>query len=265
MSLNPQKYKISVIGSGNLAFRLSIALKEAGHRILSINGRNSSDVSKLYAIVGDKQLVNSPSNIEASDIVIITVPDNAIEKVSIDLKKSLEHLKKSPVILHCSGSVPLSVLDGWSDAGVLYPLMTLSKSKAVDFKIVPFFIEYTSTKVRDILINICNSFGSEYKISSEEERLRMHIAAVFISNFVNYLASLSFDISRPNQIYLMPLAIETIRKAFLSEDPSRVQTGPAARNDIETIKKHLDSLKDRDEHHDVYSILTDFIIKQTNK
>jgi len=80
-----------------------------------------------------------------------------------------------------------------------------------------------------------------------------------VSNFVNYITGLAFDLSKPNHMFLMPLAIETIRKAFLYEHPSLVQTGPAIRGDDETIEKHLSLLIDNSPHKEVYKLITEYI------
>ena len=72
----------------------------------------------------------------------------------------------------------------------------------------------------------------------------LHLAAVFVNNFTNHMlvqgreialkAGFSFEI-------LSPLIQETIAKA-LELGPENSQTGPAVRNDKNTIEKHLELL-----------------------
>jgi len=100
---------------------------------------------------------------------------------------------------------------------------------------------------------------------NSDERLKIHLAAVFVSNFINYMVGLAFDLSKPNQTFLMPLAIETVRKAFLYEHPSLVQTGPAKRGDINTLEKHLKLLNGMKEHREVYEILSKLIADKPAK
>ncbi len=263
-------YKISFIGYGNLAYRLSMAFRAAGITVDYIYGRDMDEASKLAYILNkpenshtkDQPLVKATPNLgmlASSDIVILSVTDRSISDVAGLITKTPEFKKYSPTILHCSGACPLSLLDNFSNSGVLYPLMTLSKTKPVDFSLVPFFIEFTGERAEKQLIDICNILKSEYRISESHERLKLHTAAVYVSNFINYLTGLAFDISKPNQMFLMPLAIETIRKAFLYEHPSLVQTGPAIRGDMDTVEKHRELLKDRLEHKAVYEMLSGFI------
>ncbi len=266
-------YKISIWGSGNVAYRLSIALKAAGHTIQYICGRNMDSADKLAHILNKKE--NNPHNIfektiatsdftllSNSDVVIMAVSDDSIEKLAIDFSSSLHESGKKTILLHTSGASPIDLLSSNSAYGVLYPLMTLSKIKPVEFRLVPFFIESSDKEVEKVLIDLVNSLGSEYKVSDSAERLQIHLSAVYVSNFVNYIIGLAFDLSKPNQTFLMPLAIETVRKAFLYEHPSIVQTGPAKRGDFKTMEKHLELLRDLPEHKEVYERISELIANQ---
>ncbi len=263
-----KSYKISFIGCGNLAYRLSMALKSSGHHVEYIFGRDANEAQKLTYILNKPESVNnSPfltsstenlSDLFKSQIVILAVNDNSIIDVADGLKSIGSDFTKT-TILHCSGATDISPLKSFVNHGVLYPLMTLSKTKPVDFSIVPFFIEHSNKKVQDELTNICYSLNSEYREVDSKSRLKIHLAAVYVSNFVNYITGLAFDLSKPNHMFLMPLAIETIRKAFLYEHPSLVQTGPAIRGDGETIEKHLSLLIDNSPHKEVYKLITEYI------
>ena len=125
------------------------------------------------------------------------------------------------------------------------------------------FLQGSDSSAREMLTSIVYSLGAEYRFCDSSERLRTHLAAVYVSNFFNYLTGLAFEISRPNQTLLLPLAIETVRKAFLYEDPFAVQTGPAKRGDYETIRKHLEILKDYPEQEHIYQELTNLILKRS--
>lgn len=269
---NRGRYNIAVAGCGNLSFRLSIALKSAGHSLSVVYGRDIREAEKLVYILNKPEVTGEGRfNTKATDdlkglkdaeIILIAVSDNAIEEISSALNEELSKINKYPVILHCSGATSVNILNIWPQYGVFYPLMTLSKTKPVDFKLIPFFLEANKSEVIDILISLSFSLGSEYKICNSQERLKVHTAAVFVSNFVNYLTGLAYDIAGNNQMFLMPLAIETVRKAFLYEHPSIVQTGPAVRDDKETMKKHLEMIKDMEDHKEVYEMISKLILKQ---
>lgn len=267
--------KISIIGTGNAGFRLALALKSAGFEIPFVINR-SIEAALLLASILNKPENNlytlpqtiasdNPSNADGSDVIIIAVSDDAIPEILSLINKINSVVIGDTTVCHISGGTHLSILSHLPSFGVFYPLMTLSKNKPVDFTLVPFLLEYSDEKSGDKLEFICKALGSEFTVTDSEQRLKMHIAAVFVSDFINYLASLSYDISVPNHVYLLPIALETVRKAFLYGDPAVVQRGPAKRGDICTVEKHLEVLKGSDEHFEVYKKLSDLIIKQTKK
>lgn len=269
-------YRISIWGTGNVAYRLSLALKAAGHPIPYICGRNEESGQKLVHILNKSD--NNPHKISEethftkdftllkdSDVIILAVSDKVIKPLAEELSREVLKGDKIPLLVHTSGATSIEALDAYPFNGVFYPLMTLSKIKPVDFRLVPFLIESSAGEGEEILARIVYSLGAEHKISTSEERLKLHLAAVYVSNFVNYITGLAFDLSVPNQILLTPLAIETVRKAFLYEHPSLVQTGPAKRGDTETIEKHLHLLEGKDEHKLVYETLSKLIKEQKKK
>ncbi len=273
-------YKISVWGTGNVAFRLSVALKHAGHIIEYVCGRDEDSGNKIVRILNKEEegkinpffketsFTNDFTKLVQSDIIILAVSDDAVEELSAKFSSLFQRSEfkndnntKTPLVVHTSGASPMKCLSQNNHYGVFYPLMTLSKIKPVDFKIIPFLLEASDHQSEKILADLAFSLGSEYRLCDSSERLRTHLAAVYVSNFVNYLAGLAFDLAKSNHVFLMPLAIETVRKAFLYDHPSIVQTGPAKRGDLKTINKHLSILKDYPEHEAVYRMLTNLILE----
>lgn len=256
-----ESYTISIIGGGNVAFRLSIALQKAGHTIESIYNRDTEKAEQIIRAVkrykGSPILAKNIGELKQSQIILVCVSDTAIGQIA----KQLSH--SNSIIAHTSGATDINILEnnGIKNAGVFYPLMTLSKNKDIDFKIVPFLIESNNIAINNTLIQLVKSLKAEYKICSSKERLKMHTAAVFATNFVNYMLSLSYDISSPDFVFLLPSVIESVRKAFLNT-PAVSQTGPALREDINTIDKHIQYLQENNYpiEKDVYEYLTKKII-----
>lgn len=274
--MNYKKYKISIVGTGNVAYRLSLALNAAGMELIYIMGRDREEAAKLAYILNkpengsptrkyETQVASESVKLFESDIIILAVSDNSIEEVSDLIFRDSALSAHNTTIIHCSGACDASLLGKFKNYGVLYPLMTLSKTKPVDFALIPFFLEASNSQVKEQLTDLCYALKSEYRFTNSEERLKLHLAAVYVSNFVNHLTGLAYDISKPNQMFLMPLAIETIRKAFLYEHPALVQTGPAVRGDYETIEKHLKLLEDMPLHKEIYDLVTTQIIKRKTK
>lgn len=258
-------YTVSIIGAGNVAYRMALFLQAAGHSVECVCARNMKKCEKVVRALkrgrSNAFATTDFSSVPESDITIIAVSDNAIKEVA----SLLPH--KGAFIVHTSGATPMSVLTeaGLTNVGVLYPLMTLSMNKDLDIRLVPFLLEAENNKGKDILIGIINSIKAEYKVCDSRKRLQFHTAAIFTTNFINYSLSLAYDISYPDFTFLLPSAIESVRKAFLNT-PAASQTGPAKRGDTGTIGKHIDVLSEERfaEHLEVYKFLTEKIYKKYN-
>lgn len=258
-------YKINIIGAGNVAFRMALFLQGAGHSIECVYARDMEKAEKIVRALkrgkSDVVAVDNMEDIPHSDITILAVSDNAIMQVA----SQLPH--KNDFTVHTSGATPMSVLSdaGLTNCGIFYPLMTLSMNKDIDIRLVPFLLEYSSDNGKEILVDIVNSLKAEYKICDSYKRLQFHTAAIFTTNFINYSLSLAYDISHPDFVFLLPSAIESVRKAFLNT-PAVSQTGPAKRGDTNTINIHIEVLSNEKfaEHLEVYKFLTEKIYKKYN-
>jgi predicted short-subunit dehydrogenase-like oxidoreductase (DUF2520 family) len=247
---------IVIIGSGNVAAVLGRKFKDAGHDILQIYSRNASAASAL-AYEMDSESTNYKSLINRNaEVYIIAVNDDAIDDVTDNL------FLPGKVVAHTAASVPKDVLKNVSPHyGVFYPLQILRK-EVNELPEVPVFVDGSDEKAKKILEKLARSVaGKHITMAGDEERLKLHVAAVVVSNFVNHLYVLAEDYCNKEGLdfqQLLPLMEETVLgKKTLS--PSKAQTGPAIRHDAETIQKHLELLKDHPQLKNVYILLTESI------
>lgn len=269
-------YSVSFIGAGNVAFRLSLALLDKGYNITSLYNRRPERGGKIIKALntnGSKAILSEDiSGTFLSDIVIISVSDDAYPEVIASIRTALENTTPEhlPLFFHTSGATGLDVLNPLKDfgcgVGVLYPMMTLSKNKIVDFSDAPFLLEASSQNVLSVLEAISDSLNSEYFVCDSKKRLRMHTAAVFSCNFVNYMLSLAFEVAGDAHTLLLPCTIEMVRKSFLNS-PESALTGPAKRGDMKTIEKHLKLLDELglQEHKIMYQEITDNLLKRNKQ
>ena len=250
--------RVSIIGSGNLAQHLIVAFsKTTDIELVQVFARKDAAVAHLTS--PDKIYTNF-NDIIAADLFIIAITDDAITEVSAAIPFSNE------LVVHTSGSVSIEAIDNKNRPGVFYPLQTFSKSKEVDFKTIPICIETKNEKDFQILEKVAKSISNTvYKINSEQ-RKALHIAAVFVCNFVNHLYQIGNNICIKNDLpfdILKPLIQETANK-ILTLSPNQAQTGPAKRKDIQTINAHLSFLSD-DNQKEIYKMLTKSIIDNGKK
>lgn len=254
MSVN-SKPNIVFIGAGNLATNLAIALYKTDYKILQVYSRSQESAETLSSKI-NSSFTTSPINIiKDADLYIISVPDKAIKEVVEQMP-----LYKG-IVVHTSGSTDVSVLSKFeiNGYGVFYPFQTFSKNRIVSFENIPICIEANNDDTYNKLYQIASSISKLSIKMDSSTRSWLHLTGVFTNNFTNHLLSLSQQISKGKGFdfnLLKPLAIETIHKAF-DINPINAQTGPAARFDNDTIKLHVEKLKEYSpELADIYKALT---------
>lgn len=250
-------YKIVLIGAGNVATQLGLALQEAKHTIVQVYSKSKTSSSTLAKLLKCKQ-TNSPGKIDKTgDIYIIAVKDDAIAKVVKQLKLS------NQIVVHTSGSVAMDILKPASkNYGVFYPLQTFSKTKKAEFKTIPICLEAKNPNTLKVLQSIGKSISNNVQTIDSEQRKFIHVAAVFACNFTNHFYSIASDILESKKLsldILKPLIEETSNK-IKNSCPDEMQTGPAIRGDKKTMNTHLKLLKNK-EHKKLYKLISKSIMQ----
>lgn len=248
---------IVLLGTGNVAYHLFNAIRSStSAQILQVYGRNAD---RLKDFEGLTAVTTIPKTILEADLYLMPVKDDAIPEVSATLKA------KKGLVAHTSGAVPLTRLDN-QRRGVFYPLQTFTRQIPVDFSQVPICLEAENTKDFKLLEQLANSLSGIVCRMSSEQRLQLHLAAIFANNFTNHFYYLAEEICRNKEIdfeLLFPLIQETANKIrFLP--PKMAQTGPARRQDVDTIQKHLAMLSNP-EQQKVYDVISHSIQKLYEK
>ncbi|MGZ8559712.1 MAG: Rossmann-like and DUF2520 domain-containing protein [Chitinophagaceae bacterium] len=247
---------IVIIGSGNVAAVLGRKFMAAGHKIVQIVSRNASAASGL-AYEWDTESANYLTLInQHADVYIIAVSDNALDELIGQLKLP------GKVVAHTAGSVSKEILKNVTrHYGVFYPLQSLRK-EIDSLPVIPVFFEGSDELATNTLQKLAQSVSFEQATSAgAEDRLKMHIAAVLVNNFTNHLYVLAEKYCQKEGIsfsLLLPLIEETVRR-LKTTSPSESMTGPATRLDMDTIRKHIELLKDYPQLQKIYKLITESI------
>lgn len=241
------------MGSGNVAYHLSKAFQENKIPVSQLFGRNEND---LNFISEQLQIPFSTTQLQDADLYLICVSDGSISEVSKLITK------ENCLVAHTSGSLPKEILEGNFRKASFYPLQTFSKSKDLDYKEVPFFVESDDDNDLELLKNLALNISEKVMVSTYEKRKYIHLTAVFACNFVNHLFARAKEISDSQEIpfdYFLPLIKETTAKIEILE-PKFAQTGPAIRNDERVLKAHEDLITDEEQLR-IYKIMNESIKK----
>jgi predicted short-subunit dehydrogenase-like oxidoreductase (DUF2520 family) len=167
--------------------------------------------------------------------MLITLRDESIAPF-------LKDLGRVPCVLaHTAGALSINELNRSAESfGVLYPLQSLRK----EIQIIPplsILVDGNRAETREYLTKCAESIAGTVITADDETRLKYHLAATLVNNFTNHLfAQTEIFCKRENISFsvLQPLMEETVHR-LRHVSPVEAQTGPAIRDDHNTIDKHL--------------------------
>lgn len=236
-------YKVGVIGSGNVASHFVSALKKNGYEVV-VCEHPSKAADTEYARVA------------ACEVVVIAVKDDVINEVAGRISET------EALVVHTSGSVSVDALKPIRRRGSLYPLQTLSKQAEIDFRSrVPLLFDAVDVSDELKLKLLAESLSDTVIRCSDADRRKIHLAAVFVSNFVNIMIHCGGKVvgDEFDMTMFQPLVNETVRKVFEMGSENAL-TGPARRKDLNTIDIQLKSLSSHPEEKKIYEAVTKYIL-----
>lgn len=249
--------KVVLIGSGNVSTVLGRMIVNAGHTVLQVVSRNLAHAHALAEELHATSTEYISVVNQDADIYIISVSDNALPAVARDLR-----LTQKQLVVHTTGAASMQVLQECSPRyGVLYPLQSLRKERQV-LPLVPLLTDGVNGEVRESLAGFAASLSPVSGNASDEQRMKLHIGAVLVSNFTNFLYAQADSYCKKEGLsfaHLQPLIEETALR-LREAAPADVQTGPAIRRDTVTIEKHLQLLAAYPELAQLYQQLSNAIM-----
>ena len=249
--------KVVLLGAGNVAFHLGRVLTEKGIRISQIYNRSHNGLQKIAAVSKSKTTTDLNKIELDADMYIIAVADNGIASTASLLSQCIT---PESIVVHTSGSTSVEVLlPFFKNSGVLYPLQSLNKELPVNFENVPLFITANNDITKETITILADQISNKVRFIEDEQRIKLHVPAVVVNNFVNHLYAYTYDFCQEESLeldYLLPLIEETANRLKEGRHPAVLQTGPAIRKDHKTIKKHREHLSEFPEFRKLYNYIT---------
>jgi predicted short-subunit dehydrogenase-like oxidoreductase (DUF2520 family) len=250
----PADTKIVLIGAGNVATRMGIALQAKGFTIAQVYSRTPASAETLGNKLQTKFTHRLQAIDTAADLYLFSLKDSALPEI----------LKNFPsvngLLVHTSGCLSLAIFNECKSGrqGVLYPLQTFGKLREISFDTLPFFIEANNPKDEDWLEMIASTLSRRVVRLSSDRRKQLHLAAVFACNFTNHLYALAAELLEKQNLpwdLLLPLIRETAAKVT-ELHPRKAQTGPAIRGDQNVMDSHLEMLKEDPDKQELYRTIS---------
>ncbi len=254
-------YKTGFIGAGKVGISLGKYLFDEGLSGATLCGYYSKSMSSsefAAKFTNSKQFKDLKTIVEECEILIITTPDDVIVKVWEEISK---YNIQNKIVCHCSGSLSSGIFFKAANKGVkvcsMHPLMAVSNREKSFIKMKDsFFTLEGDEQAVGLMARMLKEKGNSFKIIDSLNKVKYHAASVYMSNLVIGISNMAFELmkecgfSEKEAIDSMKfLALGNLEKLFQS-DPKNALTGPIERNDLKTVKRHLDLLesmkKDRD-------------------
>ncbi len=243
--------KVGFIGAGKVGTAMALALSRAGYPVVAVASRSLSSAQRLEAQVdGCRTFAGVDSVAQVSDLVFVTVPDDAIAAVAAEVA-----WRPGQMVVHCSGSLAAGVLEParriGAAVGGLHPLQTFADSEraadALDGS--TFGLEAEDAGLSAVLGDMVEALGGTAVLLRAEDKPLYHAAAVVACNYLVTLFALAtglwdaFGVSQQVAARaLLPLVRGTLANLETVGLPAGL-TGPIARGDAGTVRKHMVALK----------------------
>lgn len=251
-----------IAGTGNTAWFMATRLVKAGNKCLGVWGRNVEHANTLAEAINAPVLHELYQIKDDADGCILAITDNAIEEVASQL--SFVHT----TLIHTAGSISRMVLQPYAQhAGIMWPVYSIVKDDLPKHREIPIVIKGITEHSEDILKKFVADISDICYTISWEQRQWLHLCAVLSNNFVNHMMAISEEICNKQHIpfsLLYPIVNQTTER-IKHASPRKLQTGPAKRNDQNTIQKHLEILAQTPQWQELYKSVTTSIDKMYRK
>ncbi len=247
-----RKLKVGFIGAGAVASALAAGLAQRGYDIAAVSSRGFASAIRLAdtlpacAACRENQLVA-----DWTDLVIIATPDDAIAPVCETVT-----WRTGQMVVHCSGADTSGKLSAaraqGAHTGVFHPLQTFAPAGQAQTSLegITFALE-AEEPLLGVLRQMAASLGGRAITLRTGDRALYHAAAVMVCNYLTTLTKLAtdlwaeFGVGRPEAVAaLLPLMRGTLNNIEQAGLPQCL-TGPIARGDTGTLRRHLAALSQR--------------------
>ncbi len=242
--------KLGFIGAGTVGTALAVRLSSKGYQVAAVSSRSHTSAKNLAQAINGCRAFNDNQDVaDAAELIFITTPDDAIAPVAAQIQW---HARQS--VLHCSGADSTDILEParklGAQVGVFHPLQTFASVKqAIENMPGSTFALEAEEPLLSTLKDMAAALDGHRVELKANDKVAYHAAAVIACNYMVTLVKLASDLWQSFDVppleatqALLPLLRGTINNIDTIGIPQCL-TGPIARGDTGTIKKHLSALQ----------------------
>ncbi len=259
--------RVVLIGPGRLGLTVARLLTEAGYELRAIIGRDEQRAAAASRFAGVAGIGTTDlARAREGELVFIALPDDQIGAMAARLRRD-GHLTAGTVLVHFSGIHPASLLLGEEGpllrALAIHPLQSFADA-VMGVRLFPG--SPCSVEGAEELLPLGEELvadlgGIPFRLAAEYKEL-YHAAACVASNYLVTLVDTASEMltacgfGRDEAFRLLAPLLRGTGQNLSVLGPELALTGPIARGDLRTVRKHLDALAALPaEMQDVYRVL----------
>lgn len=244
-----QPLRVGVIGAGRVGAVLAARLRAAGHEIVAAAGESDASRGRMAALLPGVPSGKPSAVARASDVLLLTVPDDMLGNVVKVLADS-GSLRDGQFVVHTSGRHGLAVLAPAAAVGArivaLHPAMTFTGTE-VDLERLDgcVFGLTAGPSEKPLAERLVADLGGRPMWVPEERRTLYHAGLAHGANHLVTLVTEAMEMlaaagADDPAATLRPLLNAALDNAL--EDGDAALTGPIVRGDLGTVHAHLDQV-----------------------
>jgi len=246
---HPAQLAVGVVGAGRAGTAMAAALARAGHRVVAASAVSQASLERVARSLPQAKIARPEQVVEASDLVLLTVPDDALPGLVRGLAETGVPMR-GRMVAHASGRHGLAVLEPAALAGALplalHPVMTFTGRADDVAKMTGISFGVTAPEqLRPVVEALVVEMGGEPVFIAEDKRGLYHAGLASAANHLVTLVASSADLLREAGVpdparMLGPLLSAALENVLALGD--QALTGPVARGDAETVASHVEAI-----------------------
>jgi len=253
--MRPARLAVGVVSAGRVGTVLGAALARAGHTVVAASGLSASSLARAERLLPDVPMLPPDQTARLADLVLLALPDDALAGMVRGLVAT-GSLRPGQIVVHTSGSHGIEVLAPAAEAGALplalHPVMTFTGREEDLERLTACSIGVTATEDDEAAWNVGEALtvemGAEPVRIPDSARALYHAALAHGANHLMTLVADCAELLREAGIQHAERLVAPLLSAALDNvlrHGDRALTGPVARGDLGTVRKHLAVLADR--------------------
>jgi len=241
--------KIGFIGVGLVGTAFGVRLSQQGYKIVAVYNVSLAAARRFAKTVTGCQVCEKAQDVaDIADFVFITTPDDIIPKVAAQV-----NWRTGQTVIHCSGACSTDVLkpaeERGATVGSFHPCQTFASiDQAIEDLPGSTFAIEAEEPLLSVLKEMATALHGSWLELKAEDKALYHASACIVCNYFYTIVKLATDLwqnfgkstGEATQAFMPILrgSVNAIGNVGLPD----CLTGPIARGDLNTIRRHLDAL-----------------------